>query len=55
MIDFFPDKYDPEPKSTGVAMDTLKKIGDVFSTTPPGDFKVHGGMFDCRGTVIIYS
>jgi len=46
MVDFFPDNYIPEPKSTGVSMETLKNIGSVVSSTPPGKFTVHGGKFD---------
>ena len=49
IIDFFPDDYKPEPKSTGVAMETLKQIGSIVSSSPPGEFTVHSGMFDCCG------
>ena len=30
-------------KPTGIALDTLKHVGNVFSAAPGGDFKVHGG------------
>ena len=53
VIDFFPDDYKPEPRSTGVAMETLKQIGKVVSSPPPGEFTVHSGTFDCWGTLII--
>lgn len=52
MIDFFIENYKPEPKSTGVAIETLKDIGRVVSSTPPGNFTVHSGKFDCKGTTI---
>lgn len=31
-------------KPTGIALDTLKHVGNVFSAAPGGDFKVHGGL-----------
>ena len=42
---FFKKGYKPSlpVRPTGVALDSLKHIGNVFSTTPGGDFKVHGG------------
>lgn len=44
ILDFFPDEYTPEPKPTGVSMETLKQIGSVVSSTPPREFTVHPGM-----------
>lgn len=42
---FFKKGYTPSlpVRPTGVALDSLKHIGNVFSTAPGGDFKVHGG------------
>jgi len=56
ITDFFPkgypDNYKVEPKPTGVAMETLKHIGNVVSSSPPGEFTVHSGMFNYWGTLI---
>ncbi|XP_027055240.1 2-oxoglutarate dehydrogenase, mitochondrial-like [Pocillopora damicornis] len=43
---FFKKGYSPtQPvKPTGIALDTLKHVGNVFSAAPGGDFKVHGGL-----------
>ncbi|KAJ7351681.1 hypothetical protein OS493_036096 [Desmophyllum pertusum] len=43
---FFKKGYKPSlpVRPTGVALDSLKHIGNVFSTAPGGDFKVHGGL-----------
>ena len=42
---FFKKGYRPSlpVRPTGVALDSLKHIGNVFSAVPGGDFKVHGG------------
>ena len=42
---FFKKGYSPSMpvRPTGVPLDTLKHIGNVFSTAPGGDFKIHGG------------
>ena len=42
---FFKKGYRPSlpVRPTGVALDSLKHIGNIFSAVPGGDFKVHGG------------
>lgn len=42
---FFKKGYSPSlpVRPTGIPLDTLKHIGNVFSTAPGGDFKIHGG------------
>ncbi|CAH3174419.1 unnamed protein product [Porites evermanni] len=43
---FFKKGYTPSlpVRPTGIPLDTLKHIGKVFSTSPGGDFKIHGGL-----------
>ena len=43
---FFKKGYSPSLpiRPTGIPLDTLKHIGNVFSTAPGGDFKIHGGI-----------
>ena len=45
---FFKKGYTPSlpVRPTGIPLDTLKHIGKVFSTSPGGDFKIHGGKKD---------
>lgn len=42
---FFEGRDPMKMQPTGVSEDTLRHIGGLVSTPPPGDFVIHGGEY----------